>query len=136
MSTNLEWDEKIHSGKGKKYIGEITGTPYCEDCFSKFITINQDLKYGEEISRFTYPRYKNQNSFLFLFYKTKNPNPIFILEEGIIKIGQCEIEISDEFKEYEDKRIKITMKFGGTFIDVIGVHEKSGKSVKTTLKFD
>ena len=135
-SANLEWDEKIHSGKGKKYIGEITGTPYCEGCFSKFITINQDLKYGEEISKFTYPRYKNQNEILFLFYKTKNPNPIFILEEGIIKIGQCKIEISDEFKEYEDKRIKITMKFGGTFIDVIGVHEKSGKSVKTTLKFD
>ena len=136
MGKNLEWDEKIHSGKGKKYIGEITGTAYCEDCFSKFITINQDLKYGEEISQFTYPRHKNQNAFLFLFYKTKNPNPIFILEEGIIKIGQCEIEISDEFKEYEDKRIKITMKFGGTFIDVIGIHEKSGKSVKTTLKFD
>ena len=135
-ASGLAWKEEIHAGKGKKYLGEITGNWYCENCFSKFITINQNLRYKEEICQITYPRYKNQHGFLLTFYKTKKPNPIFIFEDGITKIGECNLEIGNEFQEYEDKKIKTIMKFGGTFIDVIAIHEKSGKLVKTTLKFD
>ena len=135
-ASGLAWKEEIHAGKGKKYLGEITGNWYCENCFSKFITINQNLRYKEEICQITYPRYKNQHDFLLTFYKTKKPNPIFIFEDGITKIGECNLEIGNEFQEYEDKKIKTIMKFGGTFIDVIAIHEKSGKLVKTTLKFD
>jgi hypothetical protein len=135
-AVNKVWNEEIHGGKGKKYQGEITGTWYCEGCFSKFITINQSLKYGEEISHITYPRYKDQNEFSLHFYKTKKTDPIFVFEDGIEKIGECSLEIGDEFEEFEDKKIKTTMKFGGTFIDVIAIHQKSGRLVKTTLTFD
>ena len=135
-ASNKIWNEQIHAGKGKKYVGEITGNEYCENCFSKFITINQDLKYGEEISQFGYPRYKDQHNFYFCFYKTEKTDPIFIFEGGITKIGECVLEISEEFQKYEDKKIRVIMKFGGTFIDAVAIHEKSGKSVKTTLRFD
>ena len=70
------------------------------------------------------------------FYKTKKINPIFIFEEGIIKIGQCRLDIGEEYENLEDRKIKTLMKFGGTFIDVTGIHIKSGKSVKITLTFD
>ena len=111
-ASGLAWKEEIHAGKGKKYLGEITGNWYCENCFSKFITINQNLRYKEEICQITYPRYKNQHDFLLTFYKTKKPNPIFIFEDGITKIGECSLEIGNEFQEYEDKKIKTIMKFG------------------------
>ena len=133
---NSVWDDKIHKEKGVKYVGEITGTTYCEGCFQKFITINQDLKYGEEISHFFYPRYKDHRNFYFSIYKTIKPNPIFISESGIIKIGGYSLEIGEEYQSYKDMKLKTIMKFGGTFIDVVTIHVKSGKSVKTTLKFD
>ena len=133
---NKVWDDKIHEGKGVKYVGEMTGTTYCEGCFQKFITINQDLKYGEEISHFSFPRYKDRHNYYFSFYKTKKPDPIFVFENGIVKIGTCYLEVEEEYQNYKDMKFKITMKFGGTFIDVETIHVKSGKSVKTTLKFD
>lgn len=52
------------------------------------------------------------------------------------KIGECKISIDKEYKNIKDREIKTIMKFGGTFIDVTAIHIKSGKSVKTTLKFD
>ena len=70
------------------------------------------------------------------FYKTKNQSSIFIFEEGIIKIGECLLEIDKEYEENEDRKIEAIMKFIGTFIDKTAIHLKSGKSVKTTLTFD
>ena len=133
---NKIWDEEKHAEKGKKYKGEITGGWFCKDCFDKYITINQNLRYQEEISRSGYPVNTDQFKFNITIYKTKKPNPTFVFEEGVTKIGNCFLEIGNEFEEYKDKKIITTMKFGGTFIDVTSVHEKSGKSVKTTLTFD
>ena len=70
------------------------------------------------------------------FYKTKKQNPTFIFEEGMIKIGECLLDVGIEYENYEERRIKTIMKFGGTFIDITAIHLKSGKSVKTTLTFD
>ena len=71
-----------------------------------------------------------------LFYKTEKPNPTFIFEEGITKIGELRLVFGKEYEKYEDREIKTIMKFGGTFIDVTAIHIKSGKSVNATLKFD
>ena len=70
------------------------------------------------------------------FYKTKKANPIFIFEEGVIKIGEYKLVLgSGNENKYIGNLITI-MKFGGTFIDVTAIHLESGKSVKTTLTFD
>ena len=65
-----------------------------------------------------------------VFFKTKEPNPIFIFEEWITKIGECRLEIGKEYESFNERKIKTIMKFGGTFFDVIAIHLKSGKSVK------
>ena len=104
-------------------------------CFKKFIEINKSIKYKDQIIE------KNIFSDDCLpkisIYKTKEKNPIYIDEEGIIKIGECNLEIDGEYsnKSY-DREIEIIMKFGGTFIDVIMIHVKSGKKINTTFMFD
>ena len=130
------WNDEKHSGKGKKYFDDNTNQWRCENCFSKFIEINQSLKYEEEITNIVFIRDKDQKSQTLRFFKTKEPNPIFIFDEGSIKIGECTLNIGNTYEKYEDREIKIIMKFGGTFIDVLAIHIKSGKSVKTTLTFD
>ena len=129
----IPWDDKLHSEKGKKiYVKELKEW-YCNNCFEKFIEINQNLKYEEIISHTAYSRSFYLTIF---FYKTKKQNPLFTDEEGIKKIGECRIILDKEYKNIKDREIKTTMKFGGTFIDVTAIHLKSGKSVKTKLTFD
>ena len=130
---NKPWDEKKHSGKGEKYFDKDFKKWFCRHCFDKYIEINQNIKYEEEIS---HSSYAGTNAVTMYFFKTKKKNPIFSFEDGIIKIGSCRIEFSDEYKSLEDREIKTIMKFGGTFIDVTAIHVKSGKTVKTTLTFD
>ena len=136
MELNVPWDDKIHSEKGTKFYDEERQNWYCKKCFVKFIEINQNLKYGEKISQFSTPQDKEQTFVISQFYKTKKPNPVFIFEEGIIKIGEFELEFGNLYDKLEDREIETIMKFGGTFIEVTAVHIKSGKSVKTTLIFD
>ena len=129
----IPWNDKLHSKKGEKFFIEELNNWYCKNCFSKYIEVDQSLKYGEEIFHNSLSSY---NKTIINFYKTKSKNPIFTFEKGITKIGRCQINIDKEYKTFKDREIKTTMKFGGTFIDVTAIHLKSGKSVKTTLTFD
>ena len=132
------WDESKHAEKGKKIFNEEKQEYCCKDCFCKFIEINQNLKYEQEISHISSISSinKKKNAVTMYFYKTKDPNPTFIFEEGMIKIGECRLDIGKEYESYKDRKIKTIMKFGGTFIDVTAIHIKTGLSVKTTLTFD
>jgi hypothetical protein len=132
------WNDEKHSNGGKKYFNEEKKKWFCKGCFDKFIEINQSLKYEEEISHVGSIPYSNKNKKAtnMEFYKTKKTNPIFAEEEGVIKIGECRLVIDKEYDNYKDRKIRTIMKFGGTFIDVVAIHIKSGISVKTTLVFD
>ena len=132
---SLPWDDKNHSGKGEKFFNEDMNKWYCKKCFIKYIEINQNLKYEETISK-EYFIFKNQKNVEINFYKSQKINPIFTFEEGVIKIGECLLEIGKTYENLKDRTLKVTMKFGGTFIDVTAIHIKSGKSVKTTLTFE
>ena len=139
QAINFDWNDEIHSGKGPKVYDNEDKKWFCKDCFDKFIEINQSLKYEEEISHFGWIPSINLNKNCIIkieFYKTKKLNPIFIFEEGIIKIGECQLYIDKEYNNWEGRNIKVILKFGGTFIDVTAIHLKSGKTVKTNLTFD
>ena len=130
---NAIWNDKKHSGKGEKYFDKDIQKYFCKNCFDKFIEINQNLKYEQEFFHIACAPSK----FLKMeFYKTKDPNPIFFCEEGFIKIGECHLIIDEKYDNYNERKIKTIMKFGGTFIDVTAIHVKSGKTVKTILTFD
>lgn len=126
------WNEEKHSKMGKKVFDEVDKEWKCDDCFSKFIEINQKLKINQEITksyRTAGARFCTLN-----FYQTLNPNPIFTFENGVDKIGDCELDAGKDYPPGE-RSIEVSMKFGGTFIDVKAIHIKSGKIIKTTLNF-
>ena len=49
-----EWNDKVHSEKGKKFYSEYYKKFFCRGCFIKFIEVNQNLNYGEKISHIEY----------------------------------------------------------------------------------
>lgn len=132
QGTRSVWNEEKHSRFGKKVYDEWKKLWRCEDCFDKFIERNEKVKLDQEITR-TYhmvgPRYCTLN-----YYKTLYPNPTFTFENGVDFIGGCKIDAGADYPEGE-RELKVTMKFGGTFIDVKARHVQSGKEVRTTLTF-
>ena len=78
MSFTDLWNESKHSEMGKKKYNSEIGKYQCINCFSKFITINQNLKLNDIISH----SYKmtGKRSCHLKFYKTKKSNPIFTFE--------------------------------------------------------
>ena len=133
MNSSDYWNEELHSEKGEKYFDDDDQAFRCRNCFSKFITINQNLELGKEITQnYTFP---NSRTCKMNFYKTLKPNPIFVNEEGIEKIGQLEYEADKDYPK-EERGNTVTMMIGGTFIDVKCRHTKSGKIIKTKLDFD
>ena len=133
LESEETWDDKRHFPKGNKFFNEYENSWFCSECFSKFIEINQSLKYEDEIF---HEFWTMDNNPRLTFYKTKKTDPIFVFEEGITKIGECFFKIDAKYKNYEERRVRVILKFGGTYIDVTAIHLKSGDLVKTTLTFD
>jgi len=126
---------KIIQRKAKYTIGMkfIDLTKLKGNCFSEFIKINQNLKVGQEIVKNYYmigPRICNLT-----FYKTFKTNPIFIDEEGVEQFGQCTLDAGKNYS-INEREVTVTMRIGGTFIDVKAKHKKSGIKIKTKLEFD
>ena len=135
IGTNVseEWNEELHSNKGKKYYNKEDDTWTCDNCFSSFITKNQNLSVGQEIIKIYdmfAPRFCKIK-----FYKSDKTNPILVDEEGVKEIGQCRLDAGKDYPESE-RSISITMIIGGTFIDVKAKHKISGNYIKAKLDFN
>ena len=133
LSFNDIWKESKHSEMGKKIFNSEIGEYQCMDCFSKFITINQNLKLNDVISH-SYEM-SGKRCCLFQFYKTKKSNPIFTFEEGIELIGECELDAGKDYNNLDERELLVKLKFGGTFIDVKAIHLKSGKNISAKFNF-
>ena len=127
------WKEDKHSEMGKKIFNSEIDKWECKNRFSKFITINQNLKLNDVISQ----SYKmiGKRRCHFKFYKTKKSNPIFTFEEGIELIGECELDVGKDYNNREERELLVKLKFGGTFIDVKAIHLKSGKNISAKFNF-
>lgn len=134
MQISAIWNEEKHSNLGEKFFSVEENVYRCNNCFYKFIEINQKLEYNKTIKcndiSMRYPRYG-----LLSFYKSIKQNPIFTFEKGVEKILDCQLDAEKDYPPGERKVI-IELKFGGTYIDVKAIHEKSGKYVSVNLKYD
>ena len=130
------WNEKKHSkmGIGEKVFDEEINDYRCSNSFYKFIEINQKLEYNKAI---TYDDLEMPNSktALLTFYKSIKPNPIFSTEKGVEKIIECQLNAGKVYP-LKERKVIISIKFGGTYIDVKALHEKSGNYITVNLKYD
>ena len=134
LEVNNIWNEEMHSKLGEKFLSEEENIYRCKNCFCKFIEINQKLEYNKTI-KYDNLSMLNSRSCDLPFYKSIKPNPIFTFEKGVEKILECELDAGKDYPLGE-RNIIIEIKFGGTYIDVKAIHEKSGKSINVNLKYD
>ena len=134
MGTRDIWDDKKHSEKGEKVFEESDKTWRCENCFFKFIEVNQKIKYDESLPPKSFsmvgPRVANLT-----FYKSLKINPVFTFENGVEKIVECKLDAKKDYPIGE-RGFKVYMSFGGTYIDVKAIHEKSGEQIEIDLNYE
>ena len=136
IQSNNIWNEKLHSKNGKRLYDDEDNVWRCTDCFDSFdifIKINERIQLGQEIINdysLIGPRYC-----AIKYYKTWKSSPIFVDEEGFEYIGQLNLDAGKDYP-IEERDVKVTMRIGGTFIDIQAKHLKSGNSIKAKLDFN
>ena len=131
------WNDK-YKDKGIKVYSEIDKNYICSNKFSKFITVNQYIKFNEVIRQ----EYEatNENPYID-FYKTLKKDCIFVDEKDendeliIKKFGRINFNIGKDF-DVNNKKVIIEMKLGGTYIDVSIIYEKTGKKIDSSFTFN
>ena len=134
METRKVWDDKIHSQKGKKVFDETNKIWRCEDCFEKFIEVNQRIKYDESLPPKSFEMVGSRKTTL-KFYKSLKTNPVFTFENGVEKIYECVLDAKKDYPVGE-RGFKVYMSFGGTYIDVKAIHDKSGEQIDIELNYE
>ena len=128
----------MHKNKGIKIYNKIDQTYRCKNCFSKFITINDNLRPDKEICQ----KYIMNNSKVHIkLYKTKRNNVKFIDEKDefgnliVHKFGEFIIDVGNNYDKSK-REVEIKMKLGGTFISVSAIYAKTGDNSKITCLYE
>ena len=133
FNCDLNWDERIHAGKGRKIFNIFHKTYKCLNSFDKFIEVEQDIPEGLKISR----NFIALNSrYIYLkFFKTLKKNPILYTEDGVEILGEDKLDLGKEYP-LEERSFKVTLIFKGTYVDAKCIHNKSGKEISFKLYFN
>ena len=126
------WNDNIHKNGGIKVYDESDKIYRCKNAFTKFITINSNLRPDTEISH----RFLLNNSMAQVeLYKTLKEDAIFSNEKGVEKFGEFIVDVKNKF-DNSDKEVEVKMKLGGTFISASAIYCKTGDKFKITCLYE
>ena len=137
IMSSKSWNENKHKDKGIKKHYELHDGYYCSNLFSKFITINDYIKFDQVITKKYDAMLPNPS---IIFYKTLKENCTFIDEKNekgepiIKKCGQINFDIGNDYDK-DNNVVRIDMKIGGTYNDVLARYLKTGKKLQTIQTF-
>ena len=121
------FDQEKHPEKFK--YTDKQGVTWCHNLFDVHVTVGESIRVGEPQSIRSYlpSRFVTNGIYNFAVYSTKNETPMFVLEEGVEKIGQVTIRIPPDEVDYEVD-IMVSMSFSGTELEATATYEKTGQS--------
>ena len=112
----------------------VQGKYLCDERFSSFVKINEEIRFDQKIEKTYYAIYEEQTSIQFAFYKTPIPTPEYIDEPEMEKIGILSIEFPASFS-YKSREIILSIFFGRGEIQVEGKDLTSGKKTNASIQF-
>ena len=128
IKVSEEWDNRIHLNGGKKEYDEKNKIYKCTNCFTKFITINDNLRPDKEKS---HKFIMNSPKASIQLYKAEKVNVQFTDEKDekgnliIQKFGHFKIDVGDQYDKH-NREVELKMKLGGTFISLSAIYKKTG----------
>ena len=135
IQTNVAFDKSLHND-AKKWEPEMTGKYYCRDIFDVHVRKGQSVILGNEQPLETYiPMFKNQEQLKLPIYKSSSDNPKYTDEPGCTELGHITVDFSNTADDSE-KRVEVTMVYGGTELSVKAKDKSSGKEYDADISFN
>ena len=107
-------------------------TKWCYNVFDKVVTVNQEIKLDETISRSWNKISHNQTTVQFDVYVTSKDDATYVTDEGVEFIGSVTLNFT---KGNNLNSLTSQFIFGGTELKVIVVDESSGETVEGSFAF-
>lgn len=116
----------------KKFLAD--GKEMCEDIFSCFVKENDVVRLGQKVKKTFNPVRKDQTKMKWAFYASDHPDAEMITERGVTRIGTIEVQ-SPDTKQGLNRKLELSMYFGGTEITATARDIASGNMARTTFDF-
>ncbi|KAL3879872.1 hypothetical protein ACJMK2_032149 [Sinanodonta woodiana] len=112
------------------------GRPLCNDVFDKYVEIGQYVALNEATTDQSYvPITENQTSSGVAIYASTQKSPMYVTDDGCVKIGYVRDKILDKSVPREERSVLVSMRFGGTEIEVTAKEERTGNDTKAIVNF-
>ena len=123
-----KFDPKIHPSQ-KKVTRE--GKEWCTGIFDTFVSINQPISQGKNITRYYNLASSVITSTVITLFSSDKEYNTFITDPGVAKIGELKLEIP-RGKSHE---VKVTMDFSRTEVTVSAIDNSTGQTASVQIDF-
>ncbi|XP_052269581.1 heat shock 70 kDa protein 12A-like isoform X2 [Dreissena polymorpha] len=133
VACTMEYDKKRHN---KDLTFRDGGKVWANTVFRKHVTIGQSVTCGEWIvDKDYYPADANQTVATIYMFSSDKTDPSHTTDEGCIFIGQFDVDFPPRDDERNVNRaVSVSMRFGGTEIEVKATNTTTGKTYFKYLK--
>ena len=123
--------EGVHREE-KRFV--VDGVEKCGGLFDCFVKEDTVVRIGQRIGETYVPLRPEKTRRHYEFYVTSNPDTQYIDEPGVTKIGSLVVQ-SPDTRRGKDRKVEVSMYFGGTEITATAWDISSGNKAQTTLDF-
>ena len=106
----------------------------CEYRFDKLVSVNEDIEIDHTVKRIQNPNEQNQLSAVIKIYESEKDEVTYCDEPGTRQLGSITIPMTDTTGGM-NRKMEITVRFGGTEIVVNGKDLTTGVDVKAVYDF-
>ena len=128
---SVDFIEGVHPEEKKFFVD---GVEKCNNVFNCFVKENEVVKLGQRIKKTYHPLRPERTIRCYEFYVTSNPDTKYTTEPGVTDIGSLVVQSPDTWRG-KDRKIEVSMYFGGTEITATAWDISSGNKAQTTLDF-
>ena len=116
----------------KKFI--VDGVEKCNNLFELFVREDATVRFGQKITSIYNPLRADNTEIRFNFYSTTDPDSMFVTDPGMRKLGSVTVLSPDTWRG-KDRKIEVSMEFGGTEITARARDVSSGNMAQTAIDF-
>jgi len=117
IGTAERWDNVKHRFSGKQKFF-VNGKAYCDEIFLPFIQAGDHISINKKVVKIIFPLRREQTYVHCPVYWCEERSPTYTTDHGMKYVGELRVEIPQSNLEPDDRKIRVTMKFGGSSFEV------------------
>ena len=132
LECRMQFRENIDPERLMFYDGN--NVKQCWKRFDMLVSVNQEVETDQTVKRTYRPIYRNQADMLIEVYESEKSDVTYCDETGVKSLGKITVPMTNTTGDM-DRRVEVTVRFGGTEIIVSGKDLTSGSDVQAEFDF-